>query len=123
MVYSPLAVGLLSGAYSPGREPPAGSLWGRMEWGLFDTATSGDDAAVLETVRGIAAGRGKTVAQVALNWVLSHLEVTVAISGSDTGEQIDDNLGAVRWELTAEEPARLDEVSSARRRWEQPGPV
>lgn len=123
MAYSPLAVGLLSGAYLAGREPVAGSLWGRMERGLFNTAMSGDGAAVLETVRGIAADRGKSVAQVALNWVLSHPEVTVAISGSDTVEQIDDNLGAVGWELTAEERARLDEASSARRRWEHPGPV
>ena len=69
--------------------------------------------AVIDAVRDIAAERGKTMAQVAVNWVLSHPEITVAISGSDTIEQLDDNLGAVGWELDAGELDRLDTVSSA----------
>jgi aryl-alcohol dehydrogenase-like predicted oxidoreductase len=50
--------------------------------------------------------------QVAMNWVLSHPEITVAISGSDTIDQIDDNLGALGWQLTAGEIETLDRVSS-----------
>ena len=49
--------------------------------------------------------------QVSVNWVLSHDEITVAISGSDTVEQIDDNLGSLGWELSIEEVERLDSVS------------
>ena len=112
MAYSPLAVGLLSGVYSPGGAPPPGSPWSRWEPGKLKAALSDDVVAVLEAVRDIAAERGKSPAQVALNWVLSHPEVTVVISGSDTTEQMDDNLGAVGWELSEEELATLDLASA-----------
>ena len=110
MAYSPLAIGLLSGGYTLGEAPPPGSVWAR-QGDRFTANLSGDVASVLEAVRDIAAERGKTMAQVALNWLLSRPEITVAISGSDTIEQLDDNLGALGWELGKEELARLDDVS------------
>ena len=114
MAFSPLAVGLLSGAYGTDGSAPAGSLWGREDRveGLKSAMTP-QTIDVMDAVRDIAAERGKTMAQVAVNWVLSHPEITVAISGSDTIEQLDDNLGAVGWELEAGELDRLDTVSSA----------
>jgi aryl-alcohol dehydrogenase-like predicted oxidoreductase len=112
MAYGPLAIGLLSGSYTPGEAPPPGSVWAANERDVFESATSGYAAVVLDTVCAMARERSKTMAQVALNWVLSHPEITVAISGSDTIEQLDDNLGAVGWELSEEEMARLTEVSS-----------
>ena len=110
MAYSPLAVGLLSGRYTVGEPPPPGTLWDRRA-DRFKATLSADVASVMETVSDVAAERGKTMAQVALNWVLSQPEITVAISGSDTIEQLDDNLGALGWELSDEELTRLDEVS------------
>ncbi len=59
-------------------------------------------AQVIESVRRIASDRGKTMSQVAVNWLLSHPEVTIAISGSDTIEQLDDNLGAFGWTMSEE---------------------
>ena len=47
----------------------------------------------------------------ALNWVMSKPEITVAISGNDTIEQLDENLGAVGWRLCDEEIERLDRAS------------
>jgi len=114
MAYSPLAVGLLSGAYKPGEAPPAGSLWAthrRKE--SFGKTMEGGVADVIKTVHDIAAEVGKTPAQVALAWVLSHPEVTIAISGADTIEQLDDNLGAVDWTLPPAARARLDDVSAS----------
>ena len=112
MVYSPLGVGLLSGAYTPSETPPLGSLWSIKDRERYTASVSGPTPAILETVRTIAIERGKSPAQVALNWVISKPEVTVAISGSDSIEQLDDNLGAVGWTLSEEELTRLDEVSS-----------
>jgi aryl-alcohol dehydrogenase-like predicted oxidoreductase len=108
MTFSPLAIGLLSGLYVPGEPPRDGSLWDerREEYGFV---FRGDAIAVVETARGIAKERGVTMPQLAVNWVLAHDEVTVAISGSDTTEQLDDNLGALGWELSEAERARLDE--------------
>jgi aryl-alcohol dehydrogenase-like predicted oxidoreductase len=55
---------------------------------------------------------GKTPAQVAIAWVLDHPEVTVAITGGDTIEHLNDNLGGVGWTLDPEMRQRLDEVSN-----------
>ena len=115
MAFSPIGVGLLSGAYGTDGSAPAGLALGqgRPRRSGLRAAMTPETVAVIDAVRDIAAERGKTMAQVAVNWVLSHPEITVAISGSDTIEQLDDNLGAVGWELDAEELDRLDTVSSA----------
>jgi aryl-alcohol dehydrogenase-like predicted oxidoreductase len=97
MAYSPMAVGRLTG--------PGGS----------DASEPGDAPAVVSVVRDVAAERGKTMAQVALNWVLSHQEITVAIAGCDTVEQVDENLGALGWELDEPELARLNKASESLR--------
>ena len=68
---------------------------------------------MLETVRQVASEVGKSVAQVALAWVLSHPEISVAITGGDTIEHIEDNIGAVGWELPPEALERLDAVSAS----------
>ena len=111
MCYSPLAVGLLSGVYSPNEPPPAGTLWGTRLRDEFTQRMSGATGQVITTLKRLAAELGKTPAQLAVAWVLSHPEVTVAISGSDTIEQLDDTLGGVGWELDAAVRDELDEVS------------
>ena len=110
MVYSPLAIGLLSGTYRPGQAPPSGTVWGRMDRAAYDSAMT-EAADTLESLERIAGEHGKTVAQVAQNWVLGRQEVTSIISGSDTVEQIEENVGATGWELSVEEIRCLDEVS------------
>lgn len=113
MVYSPLAVGLLSGAYKPGQPAPAGSLWAtrRKEW--FATAMQGGVGEVVNTLHTMAAELGKTPAQVAIAWVLSHREITCAISGADTIEQFNDVVGGLGWSLDPAARQKLDEVSGA----------
>jgi aryl-alcohol dehydrogenase-like predicted oxidoreductase len=113
MAYSPLAVGLLSGAYKPGEPAPTGSLWATRRKDIFGKTMEGVVAEVVKTVHDVAADLGKTPAQVALAWVLSHPEITVAISGADTIEQLNDNLGGIGWLLPAEVRTKLDAVSAA----------
>ena len=112
MAYSPLAVGLLSGAYKPGQPAPAGSLWATRRKDWYDEVMQGTVGQVISTVHELAAEIDKTPAQLAIAWVLSHPEVTVAISGADSTEQLDDALGAVGWELNETVRQRLDEVSA-----------
>jgi len=111
MAYSPLAVGLLSGAYMPGQPAPKGSFWDihKDEYAKVMQGGIGD---VLRTLHRLAAELGKTPAQLAIAWVLSHPEVTVAISGADTLEQFNDVLGGVGWTLDPEVRRQLDEVSA-----------
>jgi aryl-alcohol dehydrogenase-like predicted oxidoreductase len=59
----------------------------------------------------IAEETGKTVAQIALNWLLQRPTVSTIIIGARNEEQLKANLGAVGWNLTPEQVARLDAAS------------
>jgi len=111
MAYSPLGVGLLSGAYEPGQPAEAGSLFSQRKE-VYENVMDGPAGDVVGTVIRLAGAIGKTPAQLAIAWVLSHPEITVAISGSDTIEQVDDALGALGWELDEAVRVELDEVSA-----------
>lgn len=112
MAYSPLAVGLLSGVYKPGEPPSSESIWGSGRLGDFATATSGAVGETMTTLFDVANALGKTPAQVAIAWILSHDEITCAISGADNTDQIDDVIGSVGWELPDEMRDRLDRASA-----------
>ena len=113
MAYSPLGVGLLSGAYKPGQPAPAGSLWATRRKEIYGKTLDGAVADVIQTLHELAAELSKTPAQVAIAWVLDHPEVTCAISGVDNEAQLADVLGSVGWALPQEARQRLDDVSSA----------
>ncbi|MEZ4831212.1 MAG: aldo/keto reductase [Caldilineaceae bacterium] len=115
MAYSPLAVGLLSGAYVPGQPAPAGSLWGTRRADRYASMMAGETGQVIGRVIELAHELGKTPAQLALAWVLSHPEVTVAITGGDTVGHLENNLGGVGWTLDADVRAELDAVSASLR--------
>ncbi|MCC6802663.1 MAG: aldo/keto reductase, partial [Anaerolineae bacterium] len=66
---------------------------------------------IVEAMDEIAAETGKTVSQVALNWLLQRPTVANIIVGARDEAQLRQNLGAVGWNLTAEQVARLDAAS------------
>ena len=112
MAYSPLALGLLTGFYRPDTSPPVGSLMAENKREVYDTMFDDQAHRVLATVERIASTRACPPAEVALNWILSHQEVTVAIVGCDTPEQVDANMGATSWRMNDEERSELDSVST-----------
>ncbi len=114
MAISPMGVGLLTGTYRPGQPPPPGSPWAERGRDEFDRALDEGGAKVLEAVLDIAGARDLPPAHVALNWVMAQPGVSVTIMGCDTPDLVDENIGAVDWSLTAEEEARLTQVSSRR---------
>ena len=111
MAYSPLAVGLLSGDYNPDRMPNNMSLWGRRRSHAFNRVVRGAAADVIRANAEVARRIGATPAQVAQAWVLSHPEITISISGADTADQMEDNLGALEVELPSEELVNLNNAS------------
>lgn len=66
---------------------------------------------VIDTLDAVAEETGRTVPQVALNWLLRRPTVSTVIIGARNEQQLRQNLGAVGWELTPEQVARLDEAS------------
>lgn len=114
--WSPLGRGWLSGKYKRGmQEPPENTRLGdalregnRERW---DAGNTEQTWALLDTLESIGKQRGKTVAQVSLNWLMQKQAVTAPILGVRTKEQLAENMGAAGWSLTADEVKKLDEKS------------
>ena len=110
VVWSPLGWGRLTGKIGRDKPIPATSR-------LHKTAEAGpqldDDYLyrVIDALELVAAELGKTVPQVALNWLLQRPTVANVIVGARNEEQLRQNLGAVGWSLTAEQVAVLDAAS------------
>jgi L-glyceraldehyde 3-phosphate reductase len=108
IVFSPLAQGVLTDKYLHGI--PAGSRAARGDSLSEDEITED----VLATVRGlgeVASGRGQTLAQMALAWVLRDPRVTSALVGASSVAQLEDNVAALqRLEFDDEELARIDRL-------------
>lgn len=110
-VWSPLAGGLLSGRYS--REDPTGG-GGRLSSFNFIPVDKDAAFAIIDVLREIGASRDASPAQVALAWLLAKRNISSVIVGASSAEQFSDNLGALGVNLTADEMARLDEISAIR---------
>jgi aryl-alcohol dehydrogenase-like predicted oxidoreductase len=111
MAYAPLAVGLLSGMYKPGVPPSDSTLWARRHPDRLRAALDGQAGEVIAAAFEVAERTGMTVARVALQWVMTHPEISVVITGADTVSQLDDNLGAGAVQLTSDDVALLNRVS------------
>ena len=112
VAWSPLAGGSLSGKVRRGEPIPEGSRVSQL--GLEragDVERLFDIVAVLEE---IAKETGKTVPQVALNWVLHRPTVASVVIGARNEAQLRENFGAVGWSLDPAHRARLDAVSESK---------
>jgi aryl-alcohol dehydrogenase-like predicted oxidoreductase len=123
VVWSPLGWGRLTGKIRRGAALPATSR-------LHATADSGPPVPdehvykVVDALDEIAKETGKTVPQIALNWLLQRPTVSTVVIGARNEEQLRQNLGAVGWNLTKEQVAKLDaasEVTLAYPYWHQRG--
>ena len=112
VVWSPLAGGALTGKVRRGAPIPSGTRLSQLGLGRAgDLERLYDIVSVLEE---IAADVGRTVPQVALNWVLGRPTVASVVLGARNEEQLRQNLGVVEWTLDPAQVARLDEVSERR---------
>ena len=116
--WSPLAGGFLSGKYRRGAKRPQGARRSNPEnqFLRFDEERGFD---VVEELDAIARPHGGTVAQAALRWLLAKPGVTSVVIGARDVRQLEDNLGCLRWSMTAEEVARLDALSPPPRLYPQ----
>ncbi|HVM91244.1 MAG TPA: aldo/keto reductase [Terriglobales bacterium] len=110
LVWSPLGWGRLTGKIRRGQPEPEQSR-------LKETADSGPPVPiehvykVVDAIDKVARETGKTVPQIALNWLLQRATVSSVIIGARNETQLRQNLGAVGWNLTAEQVAALDAAS------------
>lgn len=109
--YSPLQGGFLTGKYRRAAPLPPGARGtgnDRMTRFLDDDR----NMVLLDAMQEIAAARGKTVAQIALAWLLADPIVTSPIIGANTVVQLNELLGAVSFRLSEEDKKRLDELTA-----------
>jgi aryl-alcohol dehydrogenase-like predicted oxidoreductase len=111
LVWSPLGWGRLTGKVRRGQPLPAQSR-------LHETADFGPPVEdghlfrVVDALDEIAQETGRTVPQIAINWLLQCPTVSSVIIGARNEEQLRQNLGAVGWALTPEQVTRLDAASA-----------
>jgi len=111
VIWSPLGWGRLTGKIRRGQPRPEVS---RLP-GSSDFGPPVDEERlyrVVDALDAIAAETGKTVPQIALNWLLQRPTVSTIVIGARNEEQLQQNLGAVGWNLTPEQVATLDEASA-----------
>jgi len=110
LAWSPLAGGFLTGKYTKDKPYPKDSRYARMERPFlrFDFEKAYQ---LIEIMKKIASKYGATVSQVALNWVRQKPFVSSVIIGVRSLKQLDDNLGAVNFELSEEDIKVLDEFT------------
>jgi aryl-alcohol dehydrogenase-like predicted oxidoreductase len=104
--WSPLAGGFLTGKYTRGEAPPAGTR-GATDQQFVDSYLTPENFDALEEVEAVAEDVEATPAQVALAWLLHHEQVVAPITGARTPEQLRENLAAADITLTVEQFERI----------------
>jgi aryl-alcohol dehydrogenase-like predicted oxidoreductase len=111
LVWSPLGWGRLTGKIRRGYPLPEVSR-------LHKTVEAGPQMAdeyvykVVDALDEVAKETGKTVPQIALNWLLQRPTISSVILGARNEEQLQQNLAAAGWNLTVEQVAKLDKASA-----------
>ena len=109
VVWSPLGWGRLTGKIRRGSPLPEVS---RLHGDQGPPVPEEHLYRVVDALDAVAADTGKTVPQVALNWLLQRPTVSSVIIGARNEAQLVQNLGAVGWNLTPEQVAQLDAASA-----------
>lgn len=110
MTYGSLGHGLLTGAlkpdskFDPDDDRASGVLFGQP---LFQGEHYLRNLEIVEKLKEIAGAKGRTVAQLAVAWVLSNPAVTLALTGIRKPSEIEENVGAAGWALTDDERAEI----------------
>jgi aryl-alcohol dehydrogenase-like predicted oxidoreductase len=113
VVWSPLGWARLTGKIRRGQpRPEVSRLHDRTNVEAGPQVSDDYLYAVVDALDAVAADTGKTVPQIALNWLLQRPTVSTLVIGARNEDQLRQNLGAVGWNLTSGQVARLDAASA-----------
>ncbi|HKP79319.1 MAG TPA: aldo/keto reductase [Phenylobacterium sp.] len=107
--YFPLASGLLSGKYRRDTAPPQGS---RFETTPRLAKPYADAYETVERLATFAEARGRSLLELAFSWLLSTPTVPSVIAGATSAEQVEQNVRAADWVLSADELAEIDRLTA-----------
>ena len=106
--YSPLARGVLTGKYTPGRKAGKGTRAGAGDRRMMETEFRPESLQMARALKQHAEKRGMTAGQFAFRWVLNNFLVTSVLAGPRTMGQWKEYLGALKHDFTAEDEALVD---------------
>lgn len=113
VVWSPLGWGRLTGKVRRGQPLPDKSrLQSKVAVNAGPPIPEEDLYQVVDVIDEVARETGKTIPQIAINWLLQRPSVSTVIIGARNEEQLRQNLGAVGWNLTSEQVAKLDAATA-----------
>jgi aryl-alcohol dehydrogenase-like predicted oxidoreductase len=107
--YFPLASGLLTGKYRRGQAAPEGTRLADKSAG--ERWLTEANVALVDKLEAWARERGHSLLELAIGWLASHPTVPSVIAGATKPEQVEANVAAAGWKLTAEERAEVDRLS------------
>ncbi|MCL5282167.1 MAG: aldo/keto reductase [Planctomycetes bacterium] len=116
VAYSPMQRGLLTGAFSRERLAALAPDDHRRRAPEFQEPAFSASLELVEELKKIAARHGRTVAQLAVSWVLRRPEVTAAIVGARRPTQIRETVAAADWNLSRPEIAEIEKLLAQRER-------
>ncbi len=109
--YFPLASGLLTGKYKRGAPMPKGSRLSKIPRHADDFMTERNWRIVSE-LESFVAQRGRSMLELAFSWLLSNSAVASVIAGATSPEQVEQNIHAAGWALSAEELAEISRITA-----------
>jgi aryl-alcohol dehydrogenase-like predicted oxidoreductase len=108
--YFPLVSGLLTGKYKHGAEAPAGTRMALMKR-LSDRYMTPRNWQIVEKLEAFCSKNGHTLLELAFSWLASRAPVASVIAGATRPEQVEQNVKAAAWTLTAEELGDVDKIT------------
>ncbi|MGE0419422.1 MAG: aldo/keto reductase [Acetobacteraceae bacterium] len=110
--YFPLASGLLTGKYRRNAAMPVEARLTKTQR-LADRYLTERNWKIAEELGDFVAARGRTMLELAFSWLLAQAPVTSVIAGATRPEQLEQNVEAGAWKLSAEELSEIDRITSA----------
>jgi aryl-alcohol dehydrogenase-like predicted oxidoreductase len=109
--FFPLASGLLTGKYKRGEAAPGDTRFGKVAR-LRDRYVTPRNEAIVEKLQAFASARGHSMLELAFSWLAARPQVASVIAGATRVEQVEQNVKAIAWNLSADEMKEIDAITA-----------
>ena len=109
--FFPLASGLLTGKYQRGAAAPDDTRFGKVPR-LRDQYVTPRNEEIVAKLMAFAQARGHTMLELAFSWLAARPQVSSVIAGATRVEQVEQNVKAIAWKLSAEDMAEIDQITT-----------
>ncbi|MDR6661991.1 MULTISPECIES: aldo/keto reductase [Tardiphaga] len=108
--FFPLAGGMLTGKYAGLKNVPADTRFGKTPY-MQERYLNPRNIALVDQLQAFVSARGHSMLELAFSWLAARPQVSSVIAGASSPEQIEQNVKAAQWKLTAEEMTEIDGIT------------